>query len=125
MMSPAFEIDEKRRSVDASKPDRPVRAWDPDGMAVFQPERWLVGQDGAFDPLAGPQLAFGLGTRQCYGKRLAYLEMRILVTLVVWNFELLPCPPALSGSKPILIMTNRPKDCYVRLREVKRGAEKL
>ncbi|KAK7958083.1 hypothetical protein PG988_012931 [Apiospora saccharicola] len=127
MMSPAFEIDEKRRGVgvDASKPDRPVRAWDPDGMATFQPERWLVGQDGAFDPLAGPQLAFGLGTRQCYGKRLAYLEMRTLITLVVWNFELLPCPPALSGSKPILVMTNRPKDCYVRLREVRKGEEKL
>ncbi|KAK0625503.1 cytochrome P450 monooxygenase [Bombardia bombarda] len=133
MMSPALEIDEARRSetgrlAKKSEGRDGPRAWDLNGMASFQPERWLTtnskkGGDGSieFDAAAGPQLAFGLGTRQCYGKRLALLEMRILITLIVWNFELLPCPPALSGDKPILIMTNRPKDCYVRLREVKRG----
>ncbi|KAI8626282.1 cytochrome P450 monooxygenase [Xylariaceae sp. FL1651] len=122
MTSPAFNIDEKRRNGGglASKPEPPIRSWDPDGMAAFNPERWLVGKDGAFDPKAGPQLAFGLGPRSCYGKRLAYLEFRILITLIVWNFELLPCPPALSSYKNELKMTNRPKDSYVRLRSIDR-----
>ncbi|KAI1375605.1 cytochrome P450 [Hypoxylon crocopeplum] len=124
MMSSPFEIDEARRSegyLSAKEKDRDSqiqRNWDPADMAFFNPDRWIVG--GEFDVAAGPQLAFGLGTRQCFGKRLAHLEMRIVMTLIVWNFELLPCPPALSSHKPLLIMTNRPKDCYVRLREVRR-----
>ncbi|RYP39084.1 hypothetical protein DL767_002347 [Monosporascus sp. MG133] len=121
MTGPAFVIDEARRSESgraSRKEGHRDSAWDLGGMAFFQPERWLVA--GEFDGAAGPQLAFGLGIRQCFGKRLAHLEMRILITLIVWNFELLPCPPALSGHKPVLIMTNRPKDCYVRLREVRR-----
>lgn len=124
MTSPAFEIDEARRSDSsrAGKAERRDRAWDPDDMALFKPERWLVaGERGdEFDAAAGPQLAFGLGTRQCYGKRLAHLEMRILTVMIVWRFELLRCAPAYSGYKPVLMMTNRPKDCYVRLREVDR-----
>jgi cytochrome P450 len=98
------------------------RAWDPEDIAVFNPDRWMVTVDGGkraeFDPSAGPQLAFGLGTRGCYGKRLVYLEMRIVLTLVVWNFELMPCPPALSGYASKLITTNEPTHTYVRLREV-------
>lgn len=100
---------------------RGLRAWDVRDVAQFWPERWLMSSPGGqevFDGTAGPQLAFGLGTRQCFGKRLALLEMRILIVLIVWNFELLTCPPGLSGYKPVLIMTNRPKDCYVRLRKV-------
>lgn len=131
MTSPAFEIDEARRSEASRAAEKEgagrrgggrVRGtWDPRDMASFKPERWLVGPDGKdFDAAAGPQLAFGLGTRQCYGKRLAYMKMKILVALIVWNFELLPCPAALSNYKPLLIMTSRPKTCYVRLREMRR-----
>ena len=128
MTSPAFNIDKARRGASsraAEKEGALDKAWDPEDMMAFKPERWLVrgGKgDEEFDGAAGPQLAFGLGTRQCFGKRLAYLELRILMTLIVWNFELLPCPEALSGHKPVLIMTSRPKDCYVRLREVELSA---
>ncbi|KAI8626380.1 cytochrome P450 [Xylariaceae sp. FL1651] len=122
MTSPAFSIGKGRRSAGLSGNGKQRhRNWDPQGMASFEPERWLVGGGGEFDAGAGPQLAFGLGTRQCFGKRLAHLEMRIIIALIVWTFELLPCPSALSGHKPVLIMTNRPKDCYVRLREVQRN----
>lgn len=84
---------------------------------AFKPERWIVG--GEFDATAGPQLAFGLGTRGCYGKRLVYVEMRVLLTLIVWNFELLLCSTALSSYKSILITTHEPQQCYVRLREIR------
>ena len=56
----------------------------------FHPERWLkTSEDGAaavFDPKAGPMLAFASGLRMCWGRRLAYLELRPVVTLFVWNF---------------------------------------
>lgn len=125
MMSPSFEIDESRRSASSHtlKNEAKHKAWDPHNMSVFQPERWLVTSSSnekefEFDAAAGPQLAFGLGTRGCYGKRLAYLQLRILLTLIVWNFELLPCPEALSGYTPVLGSTYKPRDCYVRLRQV-------
>ncbi|KAI0391300.1 cytochrome P450 [Xylariaceae sp. FL0594] len=130
MTSPAFSVEASKRREDTG--EKRLGAWDAADMGSFKPERWLRGggeaRDGhandslEFDAGAGPQLAFGLGTRQCFGKRLARLEMRIIMALIVWRFELLPCPAALSGHQPVLIMTNRPKHCYVRLREVHRMA---
>lgn len=117
MLSPGFPIAEGLRSPtsQATRKDGRDRAWDPEDMAVFEPDRWIVRD--AFDAAAGPQLAFGLGTRGCYGKRLVYVEMRILLTLILWNFELLSCPARLSGYRSILVTTNEPRQCYVRLRE--------
>lgn len=118
MITPAFGIDEARRSpsCQAAFKEGKTKAWDTGDMGIFKPQRWL--KDGKFDGSAGPLLAFGLGTRGCYGKRLAYLEMRILFTLILWNFELAECPGKLSGYKSVLISTNKPKDCYVSLREI-------
>ncbi|CAI7649251.1 unnamed protein product [Penicillium glandicola] len=125
MMSAGFAIDPARRSPtsQAAEKENQFRSWDPTDIALFRPDRWMAGGldkngEKSFDPTAGPQLAFGLGTRGCYGKRLVYLEMRILLTLVVWNFELLACPVELSGYHASLITTNEPQQCYVRLREV-------
>ncbi|KAK3386377.1 cytochrome P450 [Sordaria brevicollis] len=53
----------------------------------FHPERWLndptFGDDRkeAFQP-------FHLGSRNCLGKNLAYLEMRIILARLLWNFDL-------------------------------------
>jgi len=123
---PAWPIDEKDRSpsCQASAKERGVREWDPEGMDVFRPERWLVPAEGGkgemvFDSAAGPTMPFSLGVRACYGRRLAYLEMRILVTLLVWNFELLKCPEALSDYAGIDAMTHKPQHAFVRLRPVK------
>ncbi|GKT41028.1 cytochrome P450 monooxygenase TRI13 [Colletotrichum spaethianum] len=119
MMKPALAVDEAKRSK--SSQSAKARAWDDADIGQFKPERWLVepagSTDGAveFDQQAGPQLAFGLGTRGCFGRRLAYLELRIILTLIVWNFELLPCPKALSGYGAREGLTYKPKDCYVRL----------
>ncbi|KAL0943556.1 cytochrome p450 [Colletotrichum truncatum] len=118
MMKPAFDVDESKRSK--SSLAAKARVWDDDDISEFKPERWFIGNEGEasyeFDQQAGPQLAFGLGTRGCFGRRLAYLELRILVTLIAWNFELLPCPKELSGYGAKEGLTYKPKDCYVRLR---------
>ncbi|KAK0625511.1 cytochrome P450 monooxygenase [Bombardia bombarda] len=120
LMSPGLEIDDAKRaepSPASLKEGGEVKAWDLNDIGLFKPERWLRA-DGTFDPNAGPHLAFGLGLRSCCGKKLAYLEMRILMTLIVWNFELLPCPKELSGYGSVMIMTSRPRQSFVRLREV-------
>ncbi|KAF6811908.1 cytochrome p450 monooxygenase [Colletotrichum plurivorum] len=119
MLQPGFEVADSKRSKSSLMAK--ARAWDDEDIGRFAPERWLVtGSDGGaeaeFDQQAGPSLAFGLGTRGCFGRRLAYLELRILVTLIVWNFELLACPKELSGYGAREGLTYKPKDCYVRLR---------
>ncbi|KAK1641024.1 cytochrome P450 [Colletotrichum phormii] len=116
ILKPSIPVDESRRSK--SSQNAKARAWDDADITQFKPERWLVDPNDAspeFDQQAGPQLAFGFGTRGCYGRRLAYLEMRMIVTMIVWNFQLLPCPKELSSYAPKEGFTYKPKDCYVRL----------
>ncbi|EFQ25191.1 cytochrome P450 [Colletotrichum graminicola] len=122
--SPSFEIDEAVRnetSKQAAK-DRGVRSWPADGIDVFRPERWLVTDDETggerYDATSGPAIPFGLGTRGCFGRKLAYLELKLLVTLIIWNFELLPCAKEISTYEPVEGITSRPKHCYVRLGDV-------
>ncbi|KXH66315.1 cytochrome P450 [Colletotrichum salicis] len=117
ILKPSIPVDESRRSK--SSQNAKARAWDDADITQFKPERWLVDPNDAspeFDQQAGPQLAFGFGTRGCYGRRLAYLEMRMIVTMILWNFQLLPCPKELSSYAPKEGFTYKPKDCYVRLR---------
>ena len=90
-------------------------------MGAFKPERWLAHDEKGgeiYDALAGPQLAFGLGPRGCFGKRLAYTQLRVMIVLIVWEFELKECPPELSGNKAVDTLTHHPQQCFVRLEVV-------
>ncbi|KAK6211426.1 cytochrome P450 [Colletotrichum tabaci] len=53
----------------------------------FHPERWL--QDPAFatDNKEAFQ-PFHVGPRNCIGRNLAYVEMRLILTRVLWNFDI-------------------------------------
>ncbi|KAL4960172.1 cytochrome P450 [Aspergillus stella-maris] len=96
-------------------------AWDATDIGTFNPARWLGSVDGEeeqFVPTAGPQLTFGLGTRGCSVRKLACLEMRIFLVLLLWRFELLSCPEGLSGYGELLSSTRKPRQCYLRLREI-------
>lgn len=120
---PPYAIDESRRAESARNAKiqgKTTGAWDEDDMGQFKPERWLkddkdVGQ--RFDSMAGPSLGFGLGMRGCYGRRLAYVEMRVLIVLIVWRFSLDPCPEEVSGYGAVDGITRKPKQCYVKLRD--------
>ncbi|GKT72927.1 cytochrome P450 [Colletotrichum tofieldiae] len=119
-----LEIDKNLRheTSQLAAKERGARSWPLEDMDVFRPERWLV-QDGekggeSYDSTAGPTIPFGLGTRGCFGRKLAYLELRLLVSLIVWNLELLPCPKELSTFEYIEGTTCRPRQCYVTLRKV-------
>lgn len=119
--SPVFDIDETTRhnsSQEAKKSGKARPDWDPLDAGEFKPERWLVNDGNEFDAGSGPQLAFSLGTRSCFGKRLAYVQLRILVTLIVWNFELERCPDELSSYGHKTSLTTEPTQCFVRLSKV-------
>lgn len=120
---PAFDIAEILRSpsCQTAAKERGPRAWDPEDMDKFQPERWLTTAEGGqetFDSSAGPTLPFGLGLRGCFGRRLAYMELKLLVTLLVWTFEFLPCPNELSSYEDIEGLTRKPKQCFVSLKVI-------
>lgn len=52
---------------------------------TFIPERWL-GEGMKGDNKKGMQ-PFSLGPRGCIGKSLSYMEMRLILTRILWNFD--------------------------------------
>ncbi|TEA18485.1 Cytochrome P450 monooxygenase TRI13 [Colletotrichum sidae] len=124
-LMPAVPIDEKTRTTDSAKSTaQRIGVWDAENVAEFRPERWMKrdkGEDGVereyFDANAGPFATFGHGPRACFGKRLAYMEMRILLCLLAWHFNLDPVKGEWDTSEPIEDLTTVPVQCYVKLRE--------
>lgn len=58
----------------------------------FIPERWLEpglpGYDANYETdLKKGMQPFSLGPRGCIGKNLSYLEMRLILTRILWNFD--------------------------------------
>lgn len=109
-------------SSQASK-DRAVPLWDEADITAFKPERWIktdakTGAE-AFDSHAGPTMQFGGGLRGCFGRKMAYLEMRIFVALMVWTFDLEVVPEKLRGFEAFDSLTHKPKQCYVVLKEAR------
>ncbi|KAK6074027.1 cytochrome P450 monooxygenase [Seiridium cupressi] len=116
-----------------------IGAWDEDMMDDFEPRRWLKPKDntrpdskigdaeldhedlsfGAFelDPHSGPALTLRAGPRGCAARRLAYMELRIIVVMLVWNFQFDTCPLELSSHDATEYFTTVPDQCYARLRE--------
>ncbi|KAI0448828.1 cytochrome P450 [Xylaria acuta] len=96
--------------------------WDDKDIGAFRPERWLkagpASSAGTFDSASGPQLAFGLGPRGCFGKRLALQTLRMQFALIIWHFKLLVTPPQLSGYDAVQRFAREPTQCYVRLENV-------
>ena len=54
---------------------------------MFRPERWLGDETYANDNL-NASLPFGTGPRVCIGRNLAYLEMRLIVSHLLWSFDI-------------------------------------
>ncbi|KAK0610828.1 cytochrome P450 [Immersiella caudata] len=88
-------------------------------LEQFEPRRWLA-QDATgkevYDAYALPSLNFGGGFRGCFGKRLAYLEMRIVVATLMLNFEFLPLPEKMAGLEAWEEVFRKPVTAYVKLR---------
>ncbi|KAI0483413.1 cytochrome P450 [Xylaria cf. heliscus] len=138
-IEPAMQIPEHLRSKSSQAAKDKIGAWDEAGMANFEPLRWLRKSESAkdhitagtevlqdddsfakyeFNPHAGPSMTLGAGPRGCAGRRLAYMELRIVLVLLVWNFVFEACPPELSSYQATEYFTTVPEQCYVRLGEV-------
>jgi cytochrome P450 len=120
IFSPTFSIPDSLRSESVLAAKDRIGSWDPQDMGQPNPERWLREENGkeVFDAASGLLLTFGLGPRGCYGRRPEYLEMRLILVLLVWGFELQRCPEGLSGWGRIDNLTSVPDMCYVRLRKL-------
>jgi len=120
---PPYAIDESKRTEtarNAKAAGKTTGAWDESDVLQYKPDRWLKDDGDAgqrFDPMAGPHLGFGLGLRGCWGRRLAYVEMRSLIVLIIWRFVLDRCPEEVSVYNAIDGITHRPKHCYVKLKD--------
>ncbi|KAI9150088.1 Cytochrome P450 monooxygenase TRI13 [Paramyrothecium foliicola] len=93
------------------------KTWNADDLRLFKPERWLKEENGktVYDSQAGPFLTFSLGPRGCFGRRLAYLELRLVMTLLIWNFRFGKLDGALANYDTKESVTVMPKNCYVAL----------
>ncbi|KAI1658637.1 cytochrome P450 [Daldinia decipiens] len=90
-------------------------------LGAFEPRRWLVkettGQE-VFNAHALPSLSFGGGYRGCSGRKLASMEFRIVVSLLILNLEFLELPEdfkTMSASEKIFRQPDKP---YARLRSL-------
>ncbi|KAK1977903.1 cytochrome P450 monooxygenase [Colletotrichum cereale] len=121
VLRPAVPVDDSKRSESGRGMLKRTGVWDPADVEEFIPERWLRRDAGAgevFDSNSGPFMTFGHGPRSCFGRRLSYLEMRIVLFLLVWTFDIQELSEALSGWASYDGLTTIPKSCYVKLRNV-------
>ncbi len=84
------------------------------GPDRFDPGRWLHTQEGsAHNPRA--YLQFGAGPRVCPGRHLAGVELRLVLSMLLRQFEVeLACEPA--AVRELLHFTNTPDRMPVRLK---------
>jgi hypothetical protein len=112
----------KSSTTISTDPAKSYGSWDPSTISSFLPERWLQsdfeGAEPRFNARAGPSHPFGAGPRGCFGRRLASMELKIVLTLIIWKFELLPTPRELSSFMGHDVNTHVPQQCYLRLKLV-------
>ncbi|CAG9945149.1 unnamed protein product [Clonostachys rosea f. rosea IK726] len=89
-------------------------------LGNFEPRRWLVQDETTgketFNPTALPSLAFGGGYRGCTGRKLAYMEFRIVVTLIILSFEFLELPEELKTFSCKERIFRRPNTPHAKLK---------
>lgn len=78
----------------------------------FHPGRW-VSADGDFDPNAAASMPFSGGSRGCFGQKIAMLEMRIFLVILVWNFRFAKLSADLSRYGSLDGLTRKPSCCFV------------
>uniref|UniRef100_A0A7N2KT21 Cytochrome P450 n=1 Tax=Quercus lobata TaxID=97700 RepID=A0A7N2KT21_QUELO len=53
----------------------------------YKPERWISEQGGLISVPSYKFTAFGGGPRSCLGKAMAFIQMKIVATSIIWNFH--------------------------------------
>ncbi|KAK1674457.1 cytochrome P450 [Colletotrichum godetiae] len=125
-VQPGVPVDDAKRSETSQKASSEgVGDWSHSDFPAedFAPERWLQQAEGEgeavkFNNNAGPFMSFSSGPRGCWGKRLAYLELRMIVTLLVWNLEFLKLPAELEDPGLTEGLFTKPKSSMIKLRVI-------
>ncbi|KAJ4251393.1 hypothetical protein NW762_011375 [Fusarium torreyae] len=122
VMLPSLPIDSSKRSEAANAHIKKMGPYDEGDITKFIPERWLntktteTGEEETvFDPNRRPSQAMGLGPRGCFGRKLAYMEIRMFFTLLFWDFRLGSIKPELANDDELIVLTRTPKNVYVNL----------
>lgn len=121
MKSSPMPQDESKRSS-TSRVAKEEARWHHTDLDKFDPERFLrKDRDGnvQYDGSAAPMQSFGAGVRGCFGRRLAYVEMRVVYTLMLWNFELLSQKTDWRAHDSL---SHQPREVVVRLAQVQNVA---
>ncbi|KAH6670950.1 cytochrome P450 [Plectosphaerella plurivora] len=123
-MMPSVPVSEEKYRNAGSAQRGHIGTFDDSDITKFLPERWLKtrksgkgAEEVFFDANAGPALAFGVGPRACFGKRLALVQIRIYFTLLIWSFELQGLPPQLAAHEDYWSLSRIPKHVYLNLRK--------
>jgi cytochrome P450 len=61
----------------------------------FKPERWIESDNVSKDSIAHLRKAFtpfGIGARQCAGKFLAYVQLKLTLAHLLWKFDMRLAP---------------------------------
>ncbi|KAK4149869.1 cytochrome P450, partial [Chaetomidium leptoderma] len=89
-------------------------------LGSFQPRRWIVVDEMAgkesFNAYSLPSLAFGGGYRGCFGRKLAMMEFKIVVVLLMLSFEFLSLPEEFKSMAATEKIFREPDFPYVKLR---------
>ncbi|KAK4159853.1 cytochrome P450 3A24 [Cladorrhinum sp. PSN259] len=123
---PPFPVDENLRSATSRTAHAKKMR---DGFAgesgrdldKYEPRRWLYRDDEGkevFDAYTMPTLTFGGGYRGCFGKRMAMMELKIIIATIMLNFEFLPLPEELASMAAIEKVFRKPQMANVKLRAV-------
>ena len=79
--------------------------WGEDCMQ-YKPERWISEQGGLISIPSFKFTAFGGGPRSCLGKAMAFIQMKIVATSIIWNFhvEMVEVHPVSPSASVVLHM---------------------
>jgi len=118
--SEPFAIRDELRSKTSRESKDETKGWDFSTLGEYRPERWLVKDEKGhvvYDPSAAPQMLFSLGPRACFGKKMAFLSLKITLVCMVWTFEMLEVPQNLNSFLGTEVLSRTPIQRYLRLSE--------
>lgn len=101
-------------------PRSPAGPSGPDGQVTpeppldeFHPGRWLSSV-GDFNPNAAASMPFSAGSRGCSGQKIAMLELRVFLVILLWNFRFARLDAGLSRYGSLDGLTRKPSCCFVK-----------
>ncbi|KAI6294271.1 hypothetical protein MCOR33_008559 [Pyricularia grisea] len=94
---------------------------------TFAPERWLPRSNPFYESIYDKDnkaafRSFAVGPRDCVGKNLAYSEMRLVISRLLWNFDvtLVPGQDDWMKRQKVFLLIEK-DDLFAKLKPVKRS----